>query len=64
MEGLRSMPKNRYSKGNYPSSALQSAIISCFKLPGKDTLPIWVAAKVPHLGTNGKNHIRRSLSFV
>ena len=64
MEGLRSIPKNKYSRENYPFSALQTVIISCFELVGKDTIPIQFAAKVPRLGTIGKNHIQSSLSFV
>lgn len=38
-------------------------IISRFKLQGKDTIPIQSVAKVPRLGTIGKNHIQSSFTF-
>ena len=63
MEGLRSIHKNKISPQNQPFSALQTTIISCLKLPGRDTIPIQSAAKVPRLGTIGKNHIQSSLSL-
>ena len=54
------MPKNRNQLKNHPFSALQNVIISCFKFPRKDTIPIQFVAKVPRLGTIGKNHIQSS----
>lgn len=58
------MPKNRKNVWIDQDSSLQTAIISRFKLPEKDTIPIQSAAKMPRLGTIGKNHIQSSLSFV
>ena len=64
MEGLRSMLKNKNPPQNLTVSALQITINFCFKLPGRDTIPIQSAAKVPRLGTIGKNHIQSRFSFV
>ena len=64
MEGLRSMPKNNNRHQNHPDCALQTALICRFKLPGRDTIPIQSTAKVPRLGTIGKNHFQSSLSFA
>ena len=54
MEGLRSMPKIRNPPQNQPFSALQTALISCFKLPGKDTITIQSAAKASATWYNWK----------
>lgn len=57
------MPKNRKNVCIYPVSSLQTSITSHFKLQRKDTMPIQSAAKVPRLGTIGKNHIQSSFIF-
>lgn len=57
------MPKNRKNVWIHPGLSLQAAMISRFKLLGKDTIPIQSAAKIPRLGTIGKNHIQGSFIF-
>lgn len=56
-------PENRYEREKCPASSLQATISPCFEFPGKDTIPIQSAAKVPRLGTIGKNHFQSSLSY-
>ena len=58
------MPENSCLPKNHPVSTVQTAIISCFGLLARNTIPIWFPAKLPQLGTIGKNHIQSSLSFV
>ena len=41
-----------------PRLVLQTAMISAFELCKKKEIPIQFAAKVPRLGTIGKNHIQ------
>jgi len=41
-----------------PRLELQTAMISAFELCKKKAIPIQFAAKVPRLGTIGKNHIQ------
>ena len=41
-----------------PHLVLQTAIISAFELCKKKAIPIQFVAKVPRLGTIGKNHIQ------
>ena len=58
------MPKNRCQPKNHPVSTIQTTMIFCLWLAGRNTIPIQFPANVPRIGTIEKNHIQSSLSFV
>lgn len=57
------MPKNMDSREQFSVLAPFSRLFHHTKLPGNDTIPIYIAAIRPQFGTIGKNHIQSSFIF-